>query len=308
MKVSLISTVKNAGPFVGEFLASVAAQTRSPDEVIIVDGGSNDGTLGVLEGATGVTLIVEPGANISEGRAAAIKASSGEVIAVSDGDCVLEPDWLEHLLAAIEGGGDVAMGYYVPIAENFFQVCSAAVHLPQASELREATFMPSSRSVAFRRSAYDAAGGYPDWLEVGEDMWLDHRFRQSGADMRLATGAIAHWRVRPTLGATWRQYGGYARGDAIARMYTKRHVLRFGVYGAALLLATNRWGRLAILAGGIAYAAKPIKRAFGLLRGGSAVQKAGALAGVPAMMLFTDVAKMAGYISGLMNRRRPEAQ
>jgi glycosyltransferase involved in cell wall biosynthesis len=306
MKVSLISTVKNAGPFVGEFLASVAAQTRAPDEIIIVDGGSTDETLGVLEGAAAVTLIVEPGANISEGRAAAIKASSGDVIAVSDGDCILDPDWLELLLTSIEKGGDVAMGFYVPITENFFQVCSAAVHLPQAGELREATFMPSSRSVAFRRSAYDVAGGYPDWLEVGEDMWLDHRFRETGADMRLVAGAVAHWRVRPTLGATWRQYGGYARGDAIARMYSKRHALRFGVYGAAVLLATSKWGRLAILVGGIAYAAKPIRRAFGLLRGnGSPMQKAGALAGVPAMMLFTDIAKMAGYVSGLMNRRRP---
>jgi glycosyltransferase involved in cell wall biosynthesis len=306
--VSLISTVKDAGPFVGEFVASAAAQTRAPDEFIIVDGGSTDGTIEILEGAAGVTLIVEPGANISEGRAAAIAAATSDVIAVSDGDCVLEPDWLGRLIEAIEAGADVAMGFYVPIAENFFQVCSAAVHLPQASELRETTFMPSSRSVAFRRSAYDAAGGYPDWLEVGEDMWLDHRFRETGADMRLATGAVAHWRVRPTLGATWRQYGGYARGDAIAGMYTKRHVLRFGVYAAALLLATNKWGRLAILLGGIAYAAKPVKRAFGLLRGGSTAQKAGALAGVPAMMLFTDIAKMAGYLSGLMNRRRREVK
>lgn len=307
MKVSLISTVKNAGPFVGEFLASVAAQTRAPYEVIIVDGGSTDRTVDILAGAAGVTVIEEPGANISQGRIAAIKASSGEVIAVSDGDCVLEPDWLQLLMAAIEGGADVAMGFYRPIAENFFQVCSAAVHLPDPDELREDTFMPSSRSVAFRREAYEAAGGYPDWLAVGEDMWLDHRFRENGAKMVLVTDAVARWRVRPTLGATWRQYGGYARGDAQAGMYAKRHALRFVVYAAAILLATNKWGRIAILLGGIAYAARPIKRAFGLQRGSPVLQKAGAVAGVPAMMLLTDIAKMAGYLSGLLNRRRRQA-
>jgi glycosyltransferase involved in cell wall biosynthesis len=300
----LISTVKDAGEFVGEFLESVASQTRAPDEVIIVDGGSTDGTVQVLEGAAGVTLIEEPGANISAGRIAAIKAATHDVIAVSDGDCVLEPDWLERLMAAIEDGADVAMGFYRPIASNFFEVCSAAVHLPDPGELREETFMPSSRSVAFRREIYEEAGGYPDWLEVGEDMWLDIRFREMSAKMTLVTDAVANWRVRPTLGETWRQYGGYARGDGQAGMYTKRHALRFGVYATALLLSTNKWGRLLILAGGIAYAFRPIKRAFGLLRDFPSLEKAGAVAGVPLMMLFTDIAKMAGYLTGLMNRRK----
>ena len=44
MKVSLISTVKDASAHVEEFVGSVAAQTRQPDEVIVVDGGSTDGT------------------------------------------------------------------------------------------------------------------------------------------------------------------------------------------------------------------------------------------------------------------------
>ena len=44
MKVSLISTVKDASEHIEEFVASVAAQTRQPDEVIVVDGGSTDGT------------------------------------------------------------------------------------------------------------------------------------------------------------------------------------------------------------------------------------------------------------------------
>ena len=44
MKVSLISTVKDCADGVDAFLASLAAQTRAPDEVVIVDGGSSDGT------------------------------------------------------------------------------------------------------------------------------------------------------------------------------------------------------------------------------------------------------------------------
>lgn len=306
MKVSLISTVKDAEPYIGEFLASVAGQTRKPDEVIITDGGSTDGTANTLRAAEGVTLIEESGANISRGRVIAITASAHEVIAVSDADCVLEPQWLERLMAPIEEGADVAMGFYRPIYENFFQTCSAAVHLPDAGELDESTFMPSSRSVAFRRDAYDATGGYPEWLPVGEDMYLDHRFREMGCSMRLAPDAIARWRVRPTLAQTWRQYYGYARGDALAGMYPERHALRFGVYGAAAIIARWKIGRVLTALGGIAYAFRPVKRAFGLLPN-DPVKKAGAVVAVPALMFFTDLAKMAGYVSGLLNRRKAQS-
>ena len=57
MKVTLIATVLNAGDHVGGFLASVAAQTRRPDEVVIVDGGSTDGTLEALRAAEHVTVL-----------------------------------------------------------------------------------------------------------------------------------------------------------------------------------------------------------------------------------------------------------
>jgi len=68
VKVSLISTVKDASAHVEEFLGSVAAQTRPPDEVIVVDGGSIDGTQDLLRRTEGITVIEERGANIARGR------------------------------------------------------------------------------------------------------------------------------------------------------------------------------------------------------------------------------------------------
>ena len=88
--------------------------------------------------------------------------------------------------------------------------------------------MPSARSVAFRRGAIEAAGGYPEWLAIGEDMWVNRRWRELGLDMRFAPDAVVHWRLRPTLRATWAQYFRYARGDAQAGMFPERHALRFG--------------------------------------------------------------------------------
>jgi glycosyltransferase involved in cell wall biosynthesis len=304
VRVSLVTTVLNAGGNVGRFLETVAAQTRPPDEIVVVDGGSTDGTLEDLRRTEGITLVEVPGANIARGRNVAIATATHDVIAVSDADCVLEPDWLERLLAPIEAGADVAMGAYRPIAESFFHRCLAAVNLPDPTEWDEAAFMPSGRSVAFRREAMDAAGGYPEWLAIGEDMYVNHRWRELGMDMRLARDAVAWWRLRPDLRSTWTQYFRYARGDAIAGMYPERHALRFAVYGGALYVLGSKgtWRKAAAVAGAGAYVAGPLRRAMRAFD--RPADRARAVAAIPALMALVDAAKMAGYAAGLRVRRR----
>jgi glycosyltransferase involved in cell wall biosynthesis len=304
LKVSLVATVKDAAPFIGEFLASVRSQTRPPDEVLVVDGGSSDGTLDLLQDAGELTVIEAPGANIARGRNLAVAAATHDVIAVTDADCGLEPDWLERLLEPIAGGADVSMGFYRPVGDSLLQVCMASV-LPTRDEVRAPRFMPSARSLAFLREAFDAAGGYPEWLDVGEDMHLNHRWRGLGLRMELASDAMVRWRIRPTLGATWRQYVGYARGDAIAGMHARRHTIRFAVYGAAVaVLASRRALPLAAAAvAGAAYVRRPVRRATRLAteRGRSRVAAA---VFTPAAIAFIDAAKMAGYVAGLRRRWR----
>ena len=303
-KVTLIATVKDAAGEVGEFLASVAAQTRPPDEVVICDGGSTDGTLDVLLAADRVVLLEETGANIARGRNLAIRAATHDLIAVSDADCVLDPRWLEALLGALDRGADVAMGASEPLTRSLFQDLAAAIAVPDRSELREERFMPSARSVAFRRAVFDASGGYPEWLEIGEDMYVNHRWRELGVRMELVPEAVAFWRAREDLREHWRQYRRYAEGDALAHMHLLRHLLRFGVYGglaAAAVTGSRRIRRAAVVAGA-AYASKPLRRAFRRLPG--AKDRATAVAGIPALMAFTDAAKMAGYLGGLVHRLR----
>jgi glycosyltransferase involved in cell wall biosynthesis len=301
VKVSLVTTVRDAAGEIDAFLDSVAGQTRQPDEVVVVDGGSTDGTPERLRNADGITLLEEPGANIARGRNAAIAAATHDLLAVTDGDCVLEPDWLERLLAPLESGADVAMGFYAPIADGFLERCMAAVNLPDAAEVDPGTFMPSSRSVAFRRTAIEAAGGYPEWLDIGEDMYVDHRWRELGLDLRFVPEAVVRWRLRSTLRDTWVQYFRYARGDAIARMHPERHAVRFGVYGLGLYALGTRGAvrKLAALAGGVAYAGRPLRRASARFE--TTGERAAALAAVPALMAFVDLAKMAGYLAGLPN-------
>jgi hypothetical protein len=162
--------------------------------------------------------------------------------------------------------------------------------------------MPSARSVAYRRDAIEAVGGYPEWLAIGEDMWVDLRWRERGIDMRLATGAVAGWRPRSRLRDTWMQYFRYARGDAHAGMHADRHALRFATYaGAGVVLASARARPKALIAiGGIAYVQRQIRRTWSRLDG--VRDKAIATALVPAVVAATDVAKMAGYAAGTVDR------
>jgi glycosyltransferase involved in cell wall biosynthesis len=303
VKISLVATVKDAGEHVPLFLESVRAQTRPPDEVVIVDGGSTDGTRDILRSATDITLIESPGANIAQGRNIAVRAAAHDVIAVSDADCVLGPDWLAHLERTLEQGADVAMGFYRPITRSFFEACAAAVSVRDEDEVDPDRFMPSSRSIAFRREHFERAGGYPEWLEIGEDMYLNHRLRELDARMQFVPRAVAYWRIRPTPAAMWRQYFRYAEGDGLAGMHPERHALRFGVYG---LVAAALWGRrrgaLALLgAAGALYARRPLVRAFRLLPA-RPHERAAALVAVPALMALADVARMTGYITGLRRR------
>ncbi len=305
MKVTLISTVKDSASAVAPFLASLEAQSRAPDEFIVVDGGSNDGTADRFASHDAVTLIVEPGANIARGRNVALAAATHEVIAVTDADCELTPTWLEEIVRPIEAGADVAMGFYEPVVESFLDGCMAAVNLPlDASDVDPATFNPSARSVAYRRDAIDVVGGYPEWLDIGEDMWVDLRWRERHLDMRFAPDAVVLWLLREDLSSTWRQYFRYARGDALAGMHPDRHTLRFAAYAGltAALASRRRWPRLVAGAGAVAYARMPVRRAW--RRFDTTGERAMATVAVPALMAFTDTAKMAGYAAGLADRGR----
>ena len=304
MKISVIATVLNADDHIGAFLASIAAQERVPDEVIVVDGGSTDGTLQRLRDARDtITLIEEPGANIARGRNLAIAAASHDAIAVADADCAYGPGWLAALVAPLEEGADIAMGWTEPIIGSLLDACVASLGFPlAATEVDEASFMPSARSVAFRRDAIDAVGGYPEWLPIGEDMWVNHRWRERGFAMRMAPEAVASWHPRGSLGEIWTQYVRYARGDGQAGMYPERHALRFAVYGALLAALASRrtWPKLLAAGGAVAYARTPVVRAHARLS--DPRDRALATVAVPALLAFTDIAKMWGYAWGLADR------
>ncbi|MBN1659926.1 MAG: glycosyltransferase [Anaerolineae bacterium] len=323
--VSVIMTVLNESATIERLLESLASQTRLPDEVVVVDGGSTDGTVDVLErwAATGtlpLRIVERPGANISAGRNAAIAAAAGDVIAATDAGVRLEPDWLEALIAPFLAAAGpfvpAVSGWFVADPHDVFEVAMGATVLPHVREVAPATFLPSSRSIAFRRAAWEAAGGYPEWLDYCEDLIFDMRLRTLYGPFPFAPDALVHFCPRGSLKAFFKQYYRYARGDGKADLWRRRHAIRYLTYLVAgplllgLALFHSPWWWLALLAGLAAYTATPYRRLWPMLRGYGLADRVRAILLVPLIRVTGDVAKMVGYPIGLAwrrrNRHRPE--
>ncbi len=315
LRVTVIATVLNEEASVAELIDSLAAQTRVPDEVIISDGGSTDGTVERLRAAAGDRLNLQilrlPGSNISQGRNAAVGRATGDVIAVTDAGVRLKPTWLAQLVAPFEkrpGRLDVVSGFFEPAPRSIFELAMGATVLPTREEINPARFLPSSRSVAFTREAWRKAGGYPEWLDYCEDVVFDIALRRAGCVFAWAPEAVALFRPRGNLRAFWTQYYRYARGDGKASLWPERHAIRYASYeaGLALLQASRKRPVLLIplaLAAAL-HLRTPYRRLMPRLQGLSTLEKAEAVAWVPIIRLVGDLAKMVGYPVGLLWRMR----
>lgn len=308
-------TVRNEAESLPQLLDSVLRQTLLPDEIVIADGGSTDGTQEIAR-AYGdrlpLRLLDVPGANISEGRNAAIREAQHGIIAATDAGVVLDPGWLEALIAPFEDDSvDIVSGFFVPEVATTFEIAMGATVLPSLEDIDPATFLPSSRSVAFRKRAWKMAGGYPKWLDYCEDLVFDMNLKKQGKRFVFAPEAVVHFRPRPTLRAFFRQYYLYARGDGKADLWRKRHAIRYLTYLAAALLTS--WalihrqsgagqGIMVLIAFAAAYCRRPYARLLLLLRGLPLASRLYALAMVPIIRLTGDIAKMMGYPVGVWSR------
>ena len=313
MRVSVITTVKNEEASIAGLLDSLLAQTRAPDEVVLADGGSTDRTREIaatyVDRGLPLRMVAAPGSNISRGRNLAIRAATGDIIASVDAGVRLETAWLAELTApwAVSGAPppDVVSGFFQVDAESLFETAMGATVLPDLADVDPATFLPSSRSVAFTRQAWRRVGGYPEWLDYCEDLVFDLRLRAAGCRFAFAPRAVAHFRPRSSLGAFFRQYYRYARGDGKADLWRKRHAIRYATYllGVPALLGlvvvqSPLW-LAAGLAAALAYCRRPVQRLWPRLASYGPADRLMALALVPVIRVIGDVAKMLGYPAGL---------
>ncbi len=215
--ISVISTVLNEEETIGDLLRSLLAQTLKPKEVVIVDGGSKDATVKVIESykkafeEAGIKLkvIVAKGASVGEGRNIAVRNTSCKLIASIDGGCIATRFWLKELYKTYEETkADVVSGNFLPLARSFQEEIQACFVKISSKE------NPSHRSVLYTKEVFKAVGGYPD-RSTGEDTFFNLKAKALGFKFAFAPKAIVYWRMRKSLKSWLKQFYRYGKGDGM---------------------------------------------------------------------------------------------
>jgi glycosyltransferase involved in cell wall biosynthesis len=225
--VSVVATVLNEAADIGGLVSTLTGQKMAAAEVVIVDGGSTDGTWEWLVAARekyptlvsirdeSCSLKYSPGP-IARGRNVGITAATSDVIACADAGCTYGPDWLGRLTAAIvEGRAEYAVGgSCVDVANStVWDIASAPFFGVKLSE-DEPTKSCTARSMAFRKELWERVGGFPETVFLGEDTLFDQKVRATVAPA-FAERAKAVYRPRHTFGSAMRQMASYAITDGV---------------------------------------------------------------------------------------------
>jgi glycosyltransferase involved in cell wall biosynthesis len=311
--VSVVVTVKNEEFSIKELLSSLNRQ-KGLDELVIVDGGSKDKTVMIIDSFKSkakfpINLIIEPRANIARGRNIAIAAAKGDIIAVTDAGCEVGSGWLEALTRPLkeQEKSRVVAGFFKAYRGRFAHNVLSAVTIPSLGEVRTWKFLPSSRSIAFRKDAWEKVAKYPEWLPICEDVVFDLTLKRRGIDLHFAPDAWVTWFVRNSWKDYFWQYYRYARGDGHAKLWPRRHLIRYATYASGVILTyltvqISLLFLIPLLAGFVVYMSKFWGRFLYHYPKETLLTNVLAFLTIPFLVIEGDVAKMVGYPVGVWQR------
>jgi glycosyltransferase involved in cell wall biosynthesis len=182
LRVSIVIPTLNEERYVGSVLSDIARQTRKADEVIVVDGKSQDATASVVERFSGVDLLV--GAPpVAYQRNLGGRKASGDILVFLDADVRLSESFLEEFLERIERRNlDIACPLYMPYRSTLL-ITSIHVFVNVIFvALQKALPSGAGHCIAIRRELFQKSRGFDPNLKVGEDVALvrklsrGHRF------------------------------------------------------------------------------------------------------------------------------------
>lgn len=303
-KISLVCTVRDEADNITQLLESMLGQSMPADEIVINDCNSTDETAQIVQNYIDVgypVRLVKGGYNIPTGRNNAIFHATGDIVACTDAGLILDRHWLSRITAPLRADeADVVGGFFRPLPRSVFELGLGHTNYRDVDEVDGQAFLPFGKSVAFRKSAWERVGGYPEWATHCEDVLYDLALKRAGMRMAFVGDALVHFQPRSTLQQFARQYYLYARGDAVAGLWPRRHAIRYAVYLWGLVcMLVGGWWWVVVVAGLLAYCRMPWVRLWRRFHEGvNGWQIVLAMALVPLLRVVGDGAKMVGYVAG----------
>lgn len=215
-KVSVCVTVYNESKeTINKLLTALNRQTLKPNEIILIDASEKTQRFKKSKTLSNLKIINKTGISRSGGRNIAIKKAKNEIVAITDSGCIPHKDWLEKLTDPFKNENvDVVSGFYKMVSRNNFEK-TEAVFLGVAQKDMNSDFMPSARSMAFTKTIWKKAGGFPENLnDTAEDNVFNLNLLKTGAKFVVAKNAIVDWYMPETIKNYYLKIKNYARGDA----------------------------------------------------------------------------------------------
>jgi O-antigen biosynthesis protein len=222
-KISIIIPVFNSAKTIRQCLDALSSLDYPSYEIIVVDDGSTDATAKICLLYPQILLIRIPNGGPSKARNLGVQKATGEIVAFTDGDCIVDRKWLlelrkgfseEHIAGV--GGNQVSppdettFGKYVQ--DTFFALGFATSYMKTPKKMSSTYHNPSCNS-AYRKKVFLDIGGFDESLWPGEDVDLDNRITQLNFRLiRTPKAIVKHYRPQSLsdLSKMMQRYGGSA--------------------------------------------------------------------------------------------------
>ena len=209
MKLSVVVITRNAGVFMRDCLDSLIHQSTKPDEVLVVDAKSTDGTPDIVKEYSAkwpfVKLLVHPGTR-GEGRNFGVENSSGDIVAFIDADAIAHAMWVEEIIKAMTDA-DVVAGREVRLGYQGFTSLKRVGMLHKGADI---TY--PSVNLAYRKTVFEAIDGFDPWFKEAEEVDLNYRAVDAGYRMFYHPNAIVYHNARSTFVGFFKQSFWYGFG------------------------------------------------------------------------------------------------
>lgn len=236
-EISVVITCLNEEQNIRACLQSVQQQTYSGEfEIVVVDGGSTDNTVAIIEGVAGgmdqVRLVVETKKGTAAGRNGGVRASKAPLIAFIDADCEAPPEWLallndhfqqlkkgDETLVAVGGTNLTPKG-----SEPFLEAIGLALdsyagsfNSTQGRQFEENRQVASlaTLNVLYDKQKLQRVGCFDESLaSEAEDADLNYRLGQAGFSMYFIAQSFVYHKMRPTPKMWLKNMFRYGKGRA----------------------------------------------------------------------------------------------